>query len=148
MHVKGWTLPELIAVMLVLLALSNLAILPSGKVLDIGKKVQAQGDMIKIGSAISQFNAHKGRYPVNQQELTVSMNGNAPYLESLPAADPWGTTNAGINGTGGASAYCYARTTKGFALWSLGSNKTNNSGGSGSSLPGTFGSDDVGVLSQ
>lgn len=148
MRAKGWTIYELITIMLIILALSGIASLPSGKYFDFGKKVQAQGDQVKIGSAISQFKAHKERYPNNLQELTTTLNGNAPYIEALPTTDPWGTTNAGINGTGGASAYCYARTTNEFAIWSLGSNQSNDSGGSGGSLPSGFNSDDVGFKAQ
>lgn len=145
---KGFTMLEMAAVIVGIAVITGLAFLPAPKFMDAGKKAAAQGDMVKIGGAISRYKAVTEAYPVNLQALTTSVNGYQPFLNSLPAADPWGTTNAGINGTGGASAYCYARTDKGFALWSLGQNKQNNSGGTGSSLPASFGGDDVGFLSE
>lgn len=145
---RGWAVIELSAIMIGILMVAAIALLPSSKYFDFGKKAAAQADLVRLGNAISQYKANNEKYPDNLQVLLVATGGNEAYLTSLPSADPWGVTSAGINGTGGTSAYCYARTTQGYAVWSLGPNKANNSGGSGSTLPTSFGGDDVGFLLQ
>lgn len=99
-----------------------------------------------LASAVSQYKSEIGNYPPNLNVLTNKNGDLGPWLSKLPLKDSWGTTNSGINGTGGVSPYCYSYTTNGFAVWSLGKNKANNSGGSGTKLPTAFNSDDYGIF--
>jgi competence protein ComGC len=107
------------------------------------------GDLAQVNAiavAVRQYKSEIGNYPPNLNVL-VSKNGDlGPWLPKLPIKDAWGTTNGGINGTGGVSPYCYAYTNDGFAVWAIGKNKVNNSGGSGTTLPTAFTSDDNGVF--
>ena len=115
---------------------------------DRGNRSKAIGDCTMIASALSTYHQQMGTYPPNLEALTGASPYGPPWLLRLPAADPWGTTNAGIDGGGGTSAYAYAYTANGFAVWSLGKNNVNNSGGSGTALPAAFSGDDVGLFGQ
>lgn len=110
--------------------------------LDMGKRAKAMSDATAIANAVSQYKYEVGNYPVNL--ATVASKQGI----TLPTVDAYGNANGGINGTGGASAYCYAYNSTRFAVWSVGANKANNSGGSGTNPPSVFGGDDVGVLSK
>ncbi|CVK21669.1 type II secretion system protein GspG [Sporomusa sphaeroides] len=146
---KGAVGLHIILAVAFLILVSSLPTLPVNKLYDFGKKGEAMADISRISGAISRYKSRTNEYPVNQQALLVSVGGYEPELTSLPERDPWGNTNTGVNGTGGISAYCYARTEKGFAVWSIGRDKQNNSGGSGSSLPNAnFSGDDVGIISE
>ncbi|MDR1701513.1 MAG: type II secretion system GspH family protein [Sporomusaceae bacterium] len=101
-----------------------------------------------LAGFISQYRYQTGSYPPNLEALTVKKGVYGPWILKLPTEDPWGTKSAGIDGNGGTSAYCYAKSANGFAVWSLGKNQANNSGGGGNVLPTAFGGDDVGVLGQ
>lgn len=102
-----------------------------------------------IATKISQYKYEVGTYPINLQALTATNGSYGPWLRRLPSQDAWGTTNTGINGSaGGVSPYCYAYDNNGFAVWSLGQNKVNNSGGGGTAVPASFSGDDYGVISK
>lgn len=118
--------------------------------MDSGKTATAKAQCASIATAVSRYKFETGAYPVNLNALTGTSGVYGPWMGSLPTADPWDNTNAGINGTGGGtSAYCYSyNTSTGFAVWSVGKNHANNSGGSGTSLPTAFSNDDVGVIVQ
>ena len=115
--------------------------------MDSGKTSTAKAQCASIATAVARYKFETGAYPINLNALTGTSGVYGPWLASLPT-DPWDNTNTGINGTGGTSAYCYGFTSAGFAVWSVGKNHTNNSGGSGSTLPTAFSNDDVGVIVQ
>lgn len=101
-----------------------------------------------IVTAIGNYRQDMKTYPPNLQALVTKNGDFGPWLASLPATDQWGNTT-NINGIGGGtSPYCYAFTADGFAVWSLGENKANNSGGGGSVLPAQFSGDDDGILEK
>lgn len=108
-----------------------------------------KNDIVQVNSlavAVRQYKSEMGDYPTSLNVL-VNKNGDlGPWLAKMPTKDAWGTTNSGINGNGGVSPYCYAYTADGFAIWSLGKNKINNSGGGGTTLPTSFKNDDDGVF--
>jgi len=108
-------------------------------------------DMVQISaiaSAVANYKLEKKQYPTNLQVLTKKSGDLGPWMPSLPAADTWGHTTT-INGSeGGASPYCYAYTSNGFAVWSMGKDGKNNSGGGGSILPVKFSGDDYGILEK
>lgn len=127
-----------------------LMVLP--KVNDVIESTKRNTDMASISAianVISQYKYEVGNYPPNLAVLVTKNGAYGPWLSNLPSSDIWGTTNTGINGTGGGnSPYCYAYTSNGFAVWSMGKNKTNNSGGGGTTLPTAFSGDDYGVLGK
>lgn len=130
-----------------LLAIFAALIMPKGEgTIESSKKSADQAQISAIASAISLYKYEIGSYPSNLQALTTSNGIYGPWRPSLPSTDMWGNTT-GINGTGGGtSPYCYAYTSSGFAVWSIGENRVNNSGGGGSSLPTKFYGDDYGVI--
>jgi type II secretory pathway pseudopilin PulG len=139
-----------LAMYIVCVAIIILAALPNASIyIDKGNRSKALGELSMLSTAISSYHKQMGVYPTNLSALTsASPYNGTPWILRLPSSDPWGTTNTGINGNGGTSAYAYSNTTAGFAVWSLGKNKTNNSGGSGTALPTSFGGDDVGIFGQ
>lgn len=146
---KGFSLIELSVVISVLAILLAVGLPKFDAYVDRGRRAQAYGDIAAISSAVAQYKLYMGSYPTNQAALRdASPFDNRPWIPALPSKDPWGTANSGIDGTGGNGAYCYSFTANGFAVWSLGKNKVNNSGGSGTTLPNAFAGDDPGVLGQ
>lgn len=110
------------------------------------KKAAATAEVSVLAQAVSRYRYEVGSYPANLETLkTTNDSTGRPYLVRLPTQDPYGTTNSGI---GGSSPYAYAKTSKGFAVWSFGKNKANNSGGGSNTLPTAFSGDDIGFLGQ
>lgn len=110
------------------------------------KNTQAYSDTKAIGMAIQEYRTQVKSLPPNLDALEKKSGVYGPWIK-LPEKDPWGTTNAGINGNGGsAKPYCYAFSATGFAVWSLGKDKVNNSGGSGNAPPSEISGDDQGFV--
>jgi type II secretory pathway pseudopilin PulG len=145
---KGFSLVELILYTVAILVIIAIVIPRGDDTITASKKKSDYAQIVTISTAISQYKFEIGNYPPNQAALLTQNGVYGPWLVSLPTSDIWGTTNSGINGSGGASAYCYAYTANGFAVWSLGANKVNNSGGGGTTLPTAFSGDDYGVLEK
>lgn len=145
---KGVSLPELLLVCIGIAIIVGIASVGITKGNETNKISQARTQVSAIANAVTSYKYDMGVYPPNLEALTTASGIYGPWLKPLPTADPFGTTSAGIDGTGGTSPYAYGRTTAGFAIWSLGKDKTNNSGGSGSAIPASFSGDDVGVFGQ
>lgn len=143
---KGFGSLDLVLYGVGLIILIGGGILGYSNFLDTAKIPAATTQTASIFSAVSRYKSEVGSYPTNLQALLVQNGSLGPWLSSLPSPDPWGIINTGINGSGGVSAYCYSRTSTGFAVWSLGKNGTNNSGGNGSVLPLAISGDDVGFI--
>lgn len=143
---KGLAAMDMVMYAIGITLLAAMGIVGASTVLDGGKPPIASAQIGSIAGAVSRYKFEIGTYPANLEALTTASGGYGPWLPSLPASDPWNNTSGGIDGSGGTSAYCYARTATGFAIWSIGKNHANNSGGSGSTLPTAFGGDDVGVF--
>lgn len=148
---KGVGMIDLAAYAIGVTILASAAMTGFGSYLESGKIATAKADVASIAVGISRYKYEMGNYPAHLGSLTAKSGVYGPWINRLPASDPWGTTNTGINGTGGAaSAYCYSYSTSGsgFAVWSRGKNLSNNSGGNGTTLPAAFSSDDIGVFGQ
>lgn len=93
---RGFTLVELLVVMVIiglLAALVGPRIFPKiGK----GKQAAARAQIELLGQALDQFRLDTGRYPTTQEGLTALMmnpgiNGwEGPYLRKALPKDPWG----------------------------------------------------------
>ena len=145
----GFSSVELVFYMVCIGILLSIGLPRISDYLDKGNRTKTISEIALLSSSISAYRQQMGSYPANLGVLTTaSAYSGIPWINQIPTSDPWETTSSGINGTGGVSAYAYSRTTSGFAVWSLGKNKVNNSGGSGAVLPSSFGGDDIGFIGQ
>ena len=81
----GFTLIELVTVVLIIGILSTIAIAKYGDLLRKSKEGALQGDLGSFRSAISIYYADmEGQYPSDLQSLTIS----SKYLASLPSSAP------------------------------------------------------------
>jgi general secretion pathway protein G len=96
---EGFTLVELMIVIIILAILTAIAV-PSYMVLRNRARVAAaQSEMKNIATALEMFNADYDKYPVGAAEdmvgsldgsdTTQNTDGN-PYMDPVPADDPWG----------------------------------------------------------
>lgn len=146
---KGVSIIEIGLCALALMVFAAVGMINGGSFLNSEKVTEAKTNASQISTAISRYKYEVGSYPPNLQALTGTSGVYGPWLSSpLPATDPWGITTS-INGTGGASVgYCYSYTANGFAVWSFGVNHVNNSGGTGTTLPTSIATDDIGFIGR
>ncbi len=143
---RGFSILELIICVTGITMLATLAALGASQVKQSSNEASAKAAVAQLGAAVSQYKYEVGSYPTSLNVLTGTSGAYGPWVRTMPANDPFGTANCGVNGSGGGNnAYCYGYSDNGFAVWSLGKDKSNNSGGSGTSPPSTFSGDDVGV---
>jgi len=90
---SGFTLIELMVVVIIIAALAGMVlphVLPASNK---AKSSIARGDIANISMALKMYHLHNGKYPAGGAGLEVLMKpdpkfGNAPYLER-DAIDPW-----------------------------------------------------------
>lgn len=150
MRRKGTSLPELSMVILVIAILAATLVSVYDDAMNGARYARADGEIATLGAAVARYRYDMNEYPATIEILATNspIDGKA-WLTSqmVPSADPWGN-RCGINGSGGSAAYCYSFSPSGFALWTMGANKANNSGGGAGSLPAAFSNDDKGVFGK
>jgi general secretion pathway protein G len=94
---RGFTLIELIVVILILAILAALIVPRVMSRADDAKRTRAQSDIKSLSSALQLFRADVGRYPTTEEGLEALRRnpGDAPgwrepYLERPVPQDPWG----------------------------------------------------------
>ena len=98
---KGFTLIELMIVVVILGVLAALLVPKIMSRPDDARKLAVQQDIATIGSALKLYRLDNGKYPTTQQGLQALVQKptvdpipsnwkDGGYLEKLPA-DPWGT---------------------------------------------------------
>jgi general secretion pathway protein G len=95
----GFTLIELMVVILIIGLLATIVVQNLRSATDKAKRVKAQADISQIKSALDRYYLDAGSYPTSDQGLPALMaapeNGNVPtdwggpYIEKIPM-DPWG----------------------------------------------------------
>jgi general secretion pathway protein G len=83
---RGFTLIEIMIVVVILGLLAGVAVYSYPRFLDRAKRQKARADLSVISGGLEAFYGDKHRYPVNQEGLKVL----APeYVKTVPN-DPWG----------------------------------------------------------
>lgn len=82
----GFTLIEILLVVVIIGLLASVAAINVPKNLEKGRTNKAKADINNIGLAVESYYMDEGRYPSSLDQLT---SGDDPYLRELPN-DPWG----------------------------------------------------------
>ncbi len=82
----GFTLIEILLVVVIIGMLASIAAINIPKFLGQGREGKAKADISSISTALHAYNMVEGKYP---SSLNALMEGNDPYMESIPK-DPWG----------------------------------------------------------
>ena len=83
----GFTLIEILLVVVIIGMLATIAAINVPKFLGQGREGKVKADINSISAAVEAFNMVEGKYPSSLANLT---EGADPYLKSLPK-DPWGS---------------------------------------------------------
>ncbi len=96
---RGFTLMELLVVMVIIVLLASVVSLLVIKRVDEAKFSKALADVETMGNALDQFYLHCNRYPTTEEGvdgLRVKPSGedlpnwNGPYVKKAIPLDPWG----------------------------------------------------------
>jgi general secretion pathway protein G len=95
----GFTLIELMVVILIIGLLATIVVQNLRSATDKAKRVKAQADIAQIKSGLDRYYLDNGSYPTSDQGLSglvsapstgnVPKDWGGPYLEKIPP-DPWG----------------------------------------------------------
>lgn len=130
---KGFTFPELVISILILLIMGSAWMVNSGDLLDTGKNRTAEINAATITMSISQYAFEVKEYPKSLSDLTKKNGQYGPWLDETKLKDPWDMDYI----------YVIDETSGRLAVWSCGNDMTNNSG---SGVPTKFNGDDVGSI--
>jgi general secretion pathway protein G len=96
---RGFTLVELVVVMIIIAILAGAAVIQVSKKTEMARRTRALQDLKTFETALDQYAAENGDPPTTQQGLQAlrtkpstppePRNWNGPYVKSIPK-DPWG----------------------------------------------------------
>ncbi len=122
---KGFTLIELVVVVMIIAGLAGMVILRVLPVSEEAEKKISKGGIANMEMALKSYRRHRGEYPSTDQGLGILLQSyglpdwNGPYLEDEPI-DPWGREyryrNPGIHNP------------RRFDLWSVGPDGDSGTG--------------------
>lgn len=91
---KGFTLIELVFVVIILAVLAGVALLNMGDTEDSAKDAKVKADFRAMATAIKVYKVKTGNYPANLTALTTASGSYAsPMLDEVPV-DPYSATGA------------------------------------------------------
>jgi general secretion pathway protein G len=82
----GFTLIEILLVVVIIGMLATIAAINVPKFLGQGRDGKAKADVSSIATAINAYNMIEGKFPNSLSQLT---EGNDPFMTAIPK-DPWG----------------------------------------------------------
>ena len=125
---KGFSIAEIVYVLLVSLAIMLTAIISANPVLNFAKYSAAKSETSSLTLAITQYYVQVGSFPSNLAALKTKHGDYGPWVSSDALIDPWDNNYN----------YSFDTARNTFAVWSNGSD-----GVSSSSINGISG-DDIG----
>ena len=129
---KGFSFPEILMALLIIVAMSAGAFVVSGHVMDGGRYNATKSTVSAVALAVSQYKFEVGSYPLNLESLTVKNGTYGPWVQSSSLKDTWNDD------------LLYFTDGNQFAVWSAGVNRRSES-----SAPLTaFGGDDIGIVAR
>ena len=120
MNKKGFTLIELMIVVVILASLAAMIVPRIMGRADDAKRNIARGEIQSITTALKLYKLDNGLYPSSQEGLSVLLspeNGREPYLDKIK--DPWKREYR--------YKYKGVHNTSGFDIWSLGPDENDDS---------------------
>jgi general secretion pathway protein G len=89
---KGFTLVELMVVIIILAVLTGIAIPSYLALRNRAKEQAARSEMQNIATAIAVYEADTGSNPADLAALEAdAVDGGGAYMANVPDTDPWGT---------------------------------------------------------
>lgn len=131
---KGFSLPEIVIALGVIIAMASSAFVVSDHMLKVGRFNAAKSNVAALSVAVVQYRFEVGHLPANLTALTQKVDDKGPWLGAGGLKDPWNRD------------YHYQVAVDGsyFAIWSDGQNGINDSD---TTLP-EFDKDDIGIMSR
>ncbi len=132
---NGFTIAELAVGMSVIIVLATTVVVGLSNCLNLGKRASVEAALTMVSTAVNRYHYLHKALPQSLNDLTKQDAGEkGPLLEKDDLQDKW------------QNSYHYAiietNTMSGYAIWSRGVNKKNDSG----SAPQKFTGDDIGVF--
>ena len=89
---RGFTLVELLIVVIILAVLSGIAVPSYMALRNRARESGTESEMRNIATAIEMYNADKNYYPKTSSidELKVALEGDPGYMAVVPTKDMWG----------------------------------------------------------
>jgi len=111
---KGFTLIELMIVVIILAVLSGIAIPSYMSMTSKAKEAGTEAEMANIATALELYNADKDAYPATKTftAMKAVLETSPAYMNIVPTLDKWGNN------------YIYSGTATGYTLTSYGKNGT------------------------
>lgn len=133
MKKKGQSLIETLVYIAMMALFINLAIPYIDSYINGGSSAKVQSETASIANDIIRYKYHTGKYPENLKQLETNI-GTYSASSKVPDSDPWG------------QAYMYQyKNDVGFAVWSPGENKSNDSS---NACQDGFKKDDIGTIGK
>ncbi len=134
---SGFMMYQLLAVIFIIAVICGYSLINITPVAQSVSHAELEADAGAVAMAITLYRNQMKTYPTTLDALTVRSGIYGPWLNrATPIVDPNGRS------------YMYVHNANGFAVWSVGPDGANNSGGGGATLPTAISGDDAGHISK
>ena len=129
---KGFSFAEILIGCFIIIAISTGATFTSSHFMESGRYNATKSNVSAVALGVSQYKFEMGTFPPTLKALTVKSGTYGPWVHQSVLKDTWNED------------LLYYNDGNQFAVWSMGSNKRNES-----ARPLTvFGGDDIGVVAR